>query len=270
MGRIQSGRAAVMLRYQEHAPVRLGDFVDCFWTVRGAAGAESPPNRILPDNCIDVIFDLADPAGGPRIVGTMLEAAVIHYDAPVDLFGVRFRPGAAPLFLGVAANELTASIVAADAIWSRTQSVDDMLRSSAPEQRVAVLEGWLADRLRPRPHADRARAAMAVIAQSRGAISLASLCTLLAVSNRTLLRAFETSVGVGPKVAMRVARLHAAARMLERNANMSIAQIALECGYSDQPHLTHDFVALAGLAPNAYREEQRLVRFLQERSDAAR
>src|SRR5688500_10646442 len=108
MDRIQSGRAAVMLRYQEHAPVRLGDFADCFCTVRGTAGAQSPPTRSLPGSCIDVIFDLTDPAGGPRIVGTMLEAAVIHYDAPADLLGVRFRPGAAPLFLGVAANELTA------------------------------------------------------------------------------------------------------------------------------------------------------------------
>jgi AraC-like DNA-binding protein len=252
--------------YREYAPARLAEFVDCFWTIRGTGVPDAPPNRVLPDNCMDVIFDFTE-SGGPRIVGAMLEAIVLREEGTIDMLGVRFMPGAAPLFLGVAASELTASIVAADDVWSGTRTLDDMLRACAPEQRIGVLEAWLAERLRPAPQVDRARAAMAAIAQSRGAISLASLCSLVSTSNRTLLRSFMESVGVGPKVALRVARLHTAARMLERNPDIPISQVALECGYSDQPHLTHDFVALAGLAPNAYREERKLVRFLQERLD---
>jgi AraC-like DNA-binding protein len=251
--------------YREYTPARLADFIDCFWTIRGQ-GRPEVPNRVLPDNSIDVLFDFAE-SGGPRIVGTMLEASVFRYDGPVDMLGVRFKPGAAPLFLGVAAHELTASIVDADALWPGARTIDEMLRGCPADRRVTLLESWLAQRLRPPPNADRARAAMAAIAQSRGAISLASLCSMLSVTNRTLLRSFEASVGVGPKVALRVARLHAAARMLDRT-DMPISRIALECGYSDQPHLTHDFVALAGLAPNAYREELRLVRFLQDRKEA--
>lgn len=256
-------------RYREIAPSRLADFIDCFWMIRGSGVPDGPPNRVLPDNCIDVIFDFG--AGtGPMIVGTMVQASVFRHAGVIDMLGVRFRPGAAPLFLGVAANELTAAVVDADAVWSGTRTLDDLLRSCPPDSRVVVLESWLAERLRPPPHVDRARAAMVAIAQSRGAISLASLCSLLSVSNRTLLRSFVTSVGVGPKVALRVARVQAAARMLERSPEIPISQVALACGYSDQPHLTHDFVMLAGLAPNAYREERRLVRFLQDRAERDR
>jgi hypothetical protein len=185
-------------RYQEYAPAQLADFVDCFWTIRGAGTLETP-NRVLPDNSVDVVFDFVEPDGGPRVVGAMLEAAVFRYDGPIDMLGVRFRPGAAPLFLAVASSELTGSIVAADGLWSDAASLDDQLRSCAMEQRIPILEEFLARRLRPLPHTDRARDAMAAIAESRGAISLATLCSMLSVSNRTLLRSFTASVGVAPR-----------------------------------------------------------------------
>jgi len=53
--------SSVRITYAEHAPgVGLADAVRCYWTIRGEPDASDPEriNRILPDNCIDVIFDL--------------------------------------------------------------------------------------------------------------------------------------------------------------------------------------------------------------------
>jgi len=41
---------------------------------------------------------------------------------------------------------------------------------------------------------------------------------------------------------------------LIRASDASLADIAFDAGYADQPHLTRDFQALAGASPRAYRQ----------------
>jgi len=50
----------------------------------------------------------------------------------------------------------------------------------------------------------------------------------------------------------------------------NLALLAVDAGYSDQQHLTHDCKRLAGLPPlTLLREGRGVVRFLQDRSSAA-
>jgi methylphosphotriester-DNA--protein-cysteine methyltransferase len=107
--------------YTEALPAAsLAGVVRCYWSIEGVL----PPgvtvgNRVLPDGCTDVIFNLADaPSGGigtlPEpgyVVGAMLEAFVVGLRGRVDVIGVRFQPGAAGVYLGVPATELTARSV---------------------------------------------------------------------------------------------------------------------------------------------------------------
>jgi AraC-like DNA-binding protein len=60
-------------------------------------------------------------------------------------------------------------------------------------------------------------------------------------------------VGVAPKLACRVARFRAAVSLLHDRPRTDLSAVAFDAGYADQPHLTREFRALAGMTPGAYR-----------------
>ncbi len=66
------------LEYREYAPApALATMVRCYWAIRGDPAAEHAlVNRVMPDSCMDVIFDLRAPLEArARVIGTMLKAS---------------------------------------------------------------------------------------------------------------------------------------------------------------------------------------------------
>lgn len=263
------------IAYTEHAPgAGLADAVRRYWMIRStghADAAEAIPNRVLPDNCIDVIFDLR-PVGAEAaiVVGPMLSAELFMVRGDVDMLGVRFAPGAATEFLDIKASDLTPSHVTAGDVWPDAASLTDRLQSSPVADRPRALADILLERRRPRRDAALARSAAAAAERSRGVLSVSALADALGVNERRLQRTFDGSVGIGPKQVLRVQRFRAAAAMLTARPaspwteRASIASIAAACGYADQAHLTREFTELAGIPPAAFRAERRLVGFVQD------
>jgi AraC-like DNA-binding protein len=260
-----------LLRYREHAPhAALASLVRCYWTVSGRAAAPDPAvNRVLPDGCMDVIFDLHEPArGGGMIVGTMLTASVFHHIGEIDMLGVRFVPGAAPLFLRTAAGELTGATLSANAVWPDSSDlVAQLLDGSDTRERLAKLDRYLLARLKPASGSDAAIRGMALIERARGLLRVEMLCRSLGINERTLQRSFTNQVGLTPKQAIRVMRFRHAVTLLQSASRGSLASIALSCGYADQAHFTREFRDLAAVSPLEFARERGLVGFVQ---DAAR
>ncbi len=57
-------------------------------------------------------------------------------------------------------------------------------------------------------------------------------------------------------MASRVLRFERARRALERRGRPGLAEVAAECGYFDQPHLTRDFNEFAGCSPAVWISEE--------------
>ena len=79
---------------------------------------------------------------------------------------------------------------------------------------------------------------------------------------------FRTQLGLAPKAYARIVRFQRAVGLLGgvRDGH-TLADVAIECGYYDQSHLSRDFVALAGCTPTALMAEctgEPEVRFLQD------
>jgi AraC-like DNA-binding protein len=256
------------LHYREYSPdPALGLHVRNYWSVRGwGTLGNGQNNRVMPDGCLDVIFDLRASSARPAIVvGAMLTAGVFQYVGPVDLFGARFVPGAAPLFLRAPAAELTDTTIDACTIWS---DVDDlvglMLESEDLRARIRLLDQYLIRRLRPdRPYLVALRG-MALIERARGQLRVERICETLNVTERALQRVFASYVGITPKQALRVMRFRHTLNCLQREPRGSLSSIALSCGYADQAHFNREFRELAGLTPTEYLKEHTLVGFLQD------
>src|SRR5215217_3370862 len=87
--------------YREHAaPAALAGWLECIWERRGLPGA---PVRVLPDGCIDLLWLERT---GTFVVGANTTAFLTVLKPGEHAVGARFRPGAAPALLGVAAEEV--------------------------------------------------------------------------------------------------------------------------------------------------------------------
>ena len=98
-----------------------------------------------------------------------------------------------------------------------------------------------------------ARTAAVIVAEAyRDTISVADLARVLAVHPVSLARAFRREYGWTISRHVRQLRVTAAAQLLASN-ELTLADIALETGFSDQSHFTRAFRSVIGVSPGAFR-----------------
>jgi len=85
-----------------------------------------------------------------------------------------------------------------------------------------------------------------------GEISLAELARGCGLSASHFSRAFRETVGISPHQWLLRRRIEKA-RQLLRNRQLSLSEVALECGFADQSHFTRVFAKLSGTGPGAWR-----------------
>ena len=83
-------------------------------------------------------------------------------------------------------------------------------------------------------------------------IGIGQIARYVRVHPTHLARAFRAFLGCTRGDLLRARRLEKAAELL-LNANLSLAQIALDCGFSDQAQFTKAFRRIYGTPPGAYR-----------------
>jgi AraC-like DNA-binding protein len=210
----------------------------------------SGTQRILPDACLDLIFD------GERVLvaGPDATARVHHRETSGTVTGVRLHAGRGPVLLGVPADELRDRTLALDDVWG-TQRARELTERVAERPRRALAAWAGAGDVSPDPFGARLRDLLE--RQS----SVAGAADALGYSTRQLHRRTLPVFGYGPQHLRRVLRLLRAVDAADAGGDW--ADVALRAGYVDQAHLARDFGALAGATPGELRRE-RDVRSVQD------
>lgn len=84
-------------------------------------------------------------------------------------------------------------------------------------------------------------------------VSLSELAASANVSKEYLSRLFQRHFGVGPVAGLELVRLARADTLLSRS-NLTITQIARDCGFTDPLHFSRRFKHVYGVSPRAYRQ----------------
>jgi AraC-like DNA-binding protein len=85
-----------------------------------------------------------------------------------------------------------------------------------------------------------------------GACRVSEVVDRVGLSSRRFIEVFHHQIGLTPKVFQRVCRFQRALRTLHNGAAPDLADLALNCGYYDQPHFINDFRTFSGMTPLEY------------------
>ena len=84
-------------------------------------------------------------------------------------------------------------------------------------------------------------------------LSILDLATLTGMSESHFSRSFKRSVRIAPYQYLMQQRVERAKQLLKQQA-ISISDIALDCGFANQTHLTKVFRQMTGMTPKAYQK----------------
>ena len=229
------------MSYREHAVRgRWHGLVECGW----ASPAPAAPyvQQVLPDGCMDLVWTgtellVAGPDTGPH---------PSPREAGRAAAGLRFAPGVLPALLAVPAAEIRDRRVPLEALRPGLgRETADALATADGSRALRLLAGLAAALPGPPPEP----AVRAAAGQLAAGATVDATADALGWTTRSLHRRCLAAFGYGPAVLRRVLRFRRVSSLL--HAGVPIAEAAARAGYADQPHLSREVRALAGLSPAA-------------------
>jgi AraC-like DNA-binding protein len=229
--------------------------IDAFWAFESSGAA----HRVLPDGCLDFIFDLE--TGRAMVQGPMTCAEVVTLPAGTRVFGVRFAPGAGGSFVDTLAHELEDRAADLEMVTKGARSwrlAERMAEARDDAARGRLISEFVRDpSARRRAPDGRVQRAVRIVRESRGCAPVAAIAAALGVSERTLERSFRDHLGLRPKLYARIVRMESTRAAAWRH-RAGQAHLAVLAGYADESHLLREFRALTGLTPGALLAEDRV------------
>lgn len=231
-----------------------------------ADGGTDARERVLPTGLMHIAMRLSGAplmlvsdsgavreAAGMGLVGGARTTSYMRVLSPGRSVGVQLQAGAATLLFGVPAHELAERHTSLDEVWGpaatelrqRLATIDD------PDALLVTLEQFLLARL-PRVRGIDPAIALALDLFRRSE-PVAAVVDRIGWSHRRFIDRFQATVGMSPKRFCRVRRLSRVIHLAARRPAASLAELALDAGYSDQPHFTREFREISGMTPGEYR-----------------
>ncbi|NQV49298.1 MAG: AraC family transcriptional regulator [Candidatus Marinimicrobia bacterium] len=223
--------------------------------------------RIIPTGLIELTIYLGDkPLSSDRdqlssdpslISGQQNTSYNLVVTGSVSLFSVTFHPPGAQVFFKVPMEELYNQTLSLRVIQKEfvDQIESELYEAQSFSQRVGIMNHFLGlllqknGRLEPQP---RLIDSLMIIDHSMGMVDIVTLANKACLSRKQYERIFKTNVGISPKRFLRIIRLQHALFKKQLTPNLSLTELAYDCGYYDQSHMINDFNLLTGMAPRQY------------------
>lgn len=227
------------------------------------AGSHQNPIIVIPDGCIDIIFDCDADSPAGQVCGTKLEAGVVSFLSGHRYFGVRFIPGVFPDFLTVSAQELIEHEVDLhDATTGSEALLEQVINSDYFAQQVSAMTQFLNNKRRRTPSKVTSQI-IAKIRQQKGNIQVQDLEKFSGYTTRTIQRMFKNDVGLTPKGFSRAIRCQSAIYSINHGNNLVFSDCALDLGFSDQSHFLKEFKKLVNVTPQEYQNRVKKKTYLE-------
>jgi AraC-like DNA-binding protein len=185
---------------------------------------------------------------------------------------VRFTPLGARLFFRLSMDSFTDLAVPLDQVDARIASLvsDRVMVAQDWAQRFEAMEALIGSRVAPSAVPPHIEQAWSGLVRTWGQLPAGSLAADAGCSHRHLIQQFRTWIGLPPKRVAMLLRFNRSINAVARKGlanppnkpylegvapgavGVRWADIAAECGYSDQSHFIHEFSSFAGVTPSEF------------------
>lgn len=244
----------------EYPPCRpLQPYIRCFWGSVPGPGNQNRTQTIIPDSCMDIIWEWDEQSG---------EAGGIFCginDAPFEVgpaaqperkqrFAIRFHFWAVHLFADEPLQDVLNAHVAVEHYFHtfRRELGDKLQGSLTMAERIGLAEIFLLRRLESAGRSnDGMMNAVHRMLASKGVVSAGELESSSGLGRRQLERLFGQYIGLPPKKVADLVRFQNVWLNLYRSPlrKDGLQDIVFDYGYSHQSHFINNFKKFAGRTP---------------------
>jgi AraC-like DNA-binding protein len=249
----------------------LRPFVKTLWAMDQSPSTPSAiadRERVLPTGMMHLAIRLSNPlflfdhvndctkreVGYAIVGGARGTYYVRDISEPASSVGAQLFPGASEFLFGVSADELAGRHTPLEELWghSAVEIRERLLERSSLEGRLDIFESLLVARL-PRVHGLHPAVAHALERFTTTA-GVLEVVRETGYSHRRFIALFNRAVGLTPKLYCRILRFQRVVELTATKQSASRVDVALDVGYSDQPHFNRQFREFAGVTPSEYDE----------------
>ena len=241
--------------YQEFKPsYNLSPLIDSYWTVKTDI---SKPHSYwkMPNGLTDVLIILGDDfkteIGNPTLknertylTGIKTHAVNITRQSNINLIGISFKAGAFSNFY-----RFDSLSIAKDKIVELAQydvPNFDLLHNGNIKNQLDLFYSKkyvLQDNLPLK--------IVAEIESNKGQIGIGDIIKKYPITERQLERVFKEKIGLSPKEFINLTRFQNALNAIKsRDSNISLSDIAFDCGYYDHAHLSNEIKKYSSFSPS--------------------
>ncbi len=251
------------MQYKEILPhPLLRQFIKCYWILENAY----PPGtveEVMPQSCYELLYQRQVPyeVNGkplPRLVTIGALDRPLHLEAKdTKLWCVRFLPWGLLPFGNISRlprNQATdASVVLHESVTKNLAArlpgaTNNTMASIFDEVFLAALLTWQFDGSTITRIADH-------IKTEQGNVKVAELAEACFKSKRQIERDIAQATGASPREMLAKLRFEQAWKTLATDPEVSLRELAVTCGYSDQAHMTREFNRLAHMTPSHFSKQ---------------
>lgn len=245
-------QSARHVSYVEFLPdLRLQNYIYCYWQLQTSQVLNEPFHyRVVADGCIDIFFELTDPADS-YVMGFCKKYTEFPLENEFNYIGIRFLPTMFPQLFRVNAGELSNRYEQLESVIPETADFiskhfdnslsADAIRSLFDSYFIRLLANVKLD------HDHRFYNALSVILENFGVINVETDLDT-GVSPRQLRRLFSYYIGDSAKTFSKIVRFQNILRAKPSQQSLRENKLFFD-GYYDQAHFIKEFKNLYGVTP---------------------
>lgn len=241
----------------------LQPFVRYYWILRVTAdGIVS--QRTLPTGCVSLIFhrkerlfssNLSDLQPRSFICGQETVFSDVSSIGETEMIVVVFQPHTSKLFFNHPISlfrNLNISIIEIEdkELIELSNRIEDSMNN---ETCIKFIESFLLNKIIVNTSYYLPRLSEIIKSvNSNPDISTKELAHIACLCEKQFCRVFSDNVGLSPKEFLRVIRIQRAISILQNSPKVSFAELAYDCGFTDQSHMIKEFKQFSGYTPKEF------------------
>jgi len=257
------------MNYQTYKPrPDLESLVKFYWTLEVPFDANNQKQKIIPDGCIEMTFNLGDKIKryisetefilnpNAMVMGQRTKSFYIEPVGHVDTIAICFYPHGFANFINTPLENLVDQETPIEDLFNETQANEleqRIVQATDTKERIEIIETFLLNKLNEKTTVENiVKTTVETLMSTKGSMPINVIMKDDLSKRRQLERYFKKQIGISPKQLGKVIRLQATLQMLLSQQSETLTDIAYENEYFDQNHFIKDFKEFVGITPKEF------------------